>query len=424
MLGLKVLGTTEEIAEILDETEPDEVVIAIPSAPGTLRGQGRRRLPRARDPRPHPADRLRAAARRRPAQQAAARGPGRGRARPRADRASSSTASAPTCATASSSSPAPAARSAPSSAARSPTSSPRLLVMLDHAEDNLFEIDREMVEERHFTNVESVLADCKEPHRMLEVMQRFKPDVVFHAAAYKHVPLMEANPLEAVRNNAIATRITAETAAASKVERFVLISTDKAVNPKTVMGASKAMAEWIVEDGRPQPPRHPLRLGPLRQRARLLRQRRADLPQPDRARRPGHRHPPGDDPLLHDDPGGGAAGDPRRRHRRRQGRGLRPRHGRAGEDRRPRPQHDPARRLRARSATSRSSSPSRGPARSCTRSSSARTRSCSRRRRKRINRAVRAAPTRPRLGRVDAGLARSTWFWPATRPIWPSGWSS
>ena len=124
---------------------------------------------------------------------------------------------------------------------------PRLLVMLDHAEDNLFQIDREMVEERHFTNVESVLADCKEPHRMLEVMQRFKPDVVFHAAAYKHVPLMEANPLEAVRNNAIATRITAETAAASKVERFVLISTDKAVNPQTVMGASKAMAEWIVE---------------------------------------------------------------------------------------------------------------------------------------------------------------------------------
>src|SRR6202012_3611317 len=61
-------------------------------------------------------------------------------------------------------------------------------------------------------------------------------------------PLMEANPLEAVRNNALATKITAETAAATGVERFVLISTDKAVNPKTVMGASKAMAEWIVED--------------------------------------------------------------------------------------------------------------------------------------------------------------------------------
>src|SRR5262249_52616817 len=104
-----------------------------------------------------------------------------------------------------------------------------------------------MAEERHFASCESVLADGKEPHGMLEVMQRFKPDVVFHAAAYKHVPMMESNPLEAVRNNAIATRITAETAAASKVERFVLISTDKACNPQTVMGASKAMAEWIVE---------------------------------------------------------------------------------------------------------------------------------------------------------------------------------
>jgi FlaA1/EpsC-like NDP-sugar epimerase len=124
---------------------------------------------------------------------------------------------------------------------------PKLLVLLDHAEDNLFEIDREMVGEWHFTKVESVLADCKEADRMLEVMQRFRPQVVFHAAAYKHVGLMEENPLEAVRNNAIATRVVAETAAVSGVERFVLVSTDKAVNPRTVMGASKAMAEWIVE---------------------------------------------------------------------------------------------------------------------------------------------------------------------------------
>jgi FlaA1/EpsC-like NDP-sugar epimerase len=124
---------------------------------------------------------------------------------------------------------------------------PKLLVMLDHAEDNLFEIDREMVSRWHFSRVEAVLADCREPDRILEVMQRFKPDIVFHAAAYKHVPLMEDNPLEAVRNNAIATRVTADVAAASGVERFVLVSTDKAVNPRTVMGASKAMAEWVVE---------------------------------------------------------------------------------------------------------------------------------------------------------------------------------
>jgi len=123
---------------------------------------------------------------------------------------------------------------------------PKLLVMLDHAEDNLFEIEREMVAERHFSKVEAVLADCKETERMFEVMQRFKPAIVFHAAAYKHVPLMESNPLEAIRNNAIATRITADTAAAARVERFVLVSTDKAVSPQTVMGASKALAEWAV----------------------------------------------------------------------------------------------------------------------------------------------------------------------------------
>ena len=90
---------------------------------------------------------------------------------------------------------------------------------------------------------------------MLEVMERFKPDVVFHAAAYKHVPLMEANPLEAVRNNALATQVAAKTAAAAGAERFVLVSTDKAVNPRTVMGASKAIAEWIVEAaGQRHPP--------------------------------------------------------------------------------------------------------------------------------------------------------------------------
>jgi FlaA1/EpsC-like NDP-sugar epimerase len=247
MLGLKVLGSTKEIVKILDETEPDEVVIAIPSAPGQLRGQvvsacrereiRVRTLPTVfellrggvqlnkqlrevrvedvlgRDPIVRELDRVGAYLRDRIVLVTGAGG------------------------------------SIGSELCRQIAQvKPRLLVMLDHAEDNLFEIDREMTELRHFTNVESVLADCKEPHRMLEVMQRFKPSVVFHAAAYKHVPLMEANPLEAVRNNAIATRITAETAAASKVERFVLISTDKAVNPKTVMGASKAMAEFIVEN--------------------------------------------------------------------------------------------------------------------------------------------------------------------------------
>jgi FlaA1/EpsC-like NDP-sugar epimerase len=82
---------------------------------------------------------------------------------------------------------------------------------------------------------------------MRQVFERYRPEVVFHAAAYKHVPLMEANPIESVRNNVLATRIVAGVAIEFGAERFVLVSTDKAVNPKTVMGQSKALCEWIVE---------------------------------------------------------------------------------------------------------------------------------------------------------------------------------
>jgi FlaA1/EpsC-like NDP-sugar epimerase len=246
MLGLKVLGSTAEIGEILDETEPDEVVIAIPSAPGTLRG------------RVVAACRERAiAVRTLPTVFELLRGGvqltrqlrevqvedvlGRDPVHVELDTVGAYLEDRKVLVTG-------AGGSIGSELCRQIARvRPRLLVMLDNAEGNLFSVDRDMIEERHFSSVESVLADCREPARMLEVMQRFKPDVVFHAAAYKHVPLMEGNPLEAVRNNAIATRITAETAAASTVERFVLVSTDKAVNPKTVMGASKAMAEWIVE---------------------------------------------------------------------------------------------------------------------------------------------------------------------------------
>jgi FlaA1/EpsC-like NDP-sugar epimerase len=246
MLGLKVLGSTKQIEQILDETKPDEVVIAIPSAPGTLRA----RIVAACRGREIPIRTL-------PTVFELLRGGvqlnkqlrevrvedvlGREPIVRELDRVGAYLADKIVLVTG-------AGGSIGSELCRQIAQvKPRLLVMLDHAEDNLFQIDREMVEERHFASCESVLADCKEPHRMLEVMQRFKPQVVFHAAAYKHVPLMEANPLEAVRNNAIATRVTAETAAASKCERFVLISTDKAVNPQTVMGASKAMAEWIVQ---------------------------------------------------------------------------------------------------------------------------------------------------------------------------------
>jgi len=244
--GIKVLGATDEIAPILDETDPDEVIIAIPSAPGTLRAKVvaacRARRIRVRTL-PTVFELLRGGVqlnkqlRDVQVEDVLGREP----IVVEIDRVGAYLQDKIVLVTG-------AGGSIGSELCRQIARvGPKLLVMLDHAEDNLFEIEREMLDERHFAGAESVLADCREPHRMLETMQRFKPDVVFHAAAYKHVPLMEANPLEAVRNNAIATRITAETAAAAKAERFVLISTDKAVDPQTVMGASKAMAEWIVE---------------------------------------------------------------------------------------------------------------------------------------------------------------------------------
>jgi FlaA1/EpsC-like NDP-sugar epimerase len=121
------------------------------------------------------------------------------------------------------------------------------LILVDQGETPLFEIERELVSERGFAPSVPVLADAGNRARMRRVFERYTPSVVFHAAAYKHVPLMEANPLESVRNNTLATKVMAEVAVEFGVDRFVLVSTDKAVNPKTVMGQSKALCEWIVE---------------------------------------------------------------------------------------------------------------------------------------------------------------------------------
>jgi FlaA1/EpsC-like NDP-sugar epimerase len=123
---------------------------------------------------------------------------------------------------------------------------PARLVLLDHAETNLFQIERELVE-RGTTNIVPVIGDVKDAGKLDRLFLGYRPEVVFHAAAYKHVPLMQANPLEAIRNNAIATRTLARMAARHGTQRFVLISTDKAVNAQTVMGATKALCEWVVE---------------------------------------------------------------------------------------------------------------------------------------------------------------------------------
>ena len=243
--GISVLGTTDEIESILDEAEPDGVVIAIPSAPGALRGKvvaacRERQIPVRTLPTVFELLRggvqLSQQLREVKVEDVLGRDP----VVVELERVGAYLEDQVVLVTG-------AGGSIGSELCRQIARvGPRLLVMLDHAEDNLFEIEREMVSERHFSRVEAVLADCKETERMFEVMQRYKPTIVFHAAAYKHVPLMESNPLEAIRNNAIATRITADTAAAARVERFVLVSTDKAVSPRTVMGASKALAEWAV----------------------------------------------------------------------------------------------------------------------------------------------------------------------------------
>lgn len=127
------------------------------------------------------------------------------------------------------------------------TVGPRRLVMVDHAENNLFEIDLEL-RERGNARVTPVIADCRDDIVMGRVFTDHRPEVVFHAAAYKHVPMMELNPVQAVANNALATALLADLADRFGVERFCLISTDKAVEPQTIMGASKALGERIVEN--------------------------------------------------------------------------------------------------------------------------------------------------------------------------------
>ena len=124
---------------------------------------------------------------------------------------------------------------------------PKRLILVDLAETALFEIERELVDDRDFPASVPVLADVGNRRKMRQLFERYRPGVVFHAAAYKHVPLMEANPLESVRNNVLGTKIVAEVAVEYGARRFVLISTDKALNPSAVYGQCKGLCEWIVE---------------------------------------------------------------------------------------------------------------------------------------------------------------------------------
>jgi FlaA1/EpsC-like NDP-sugar epimerase len=249
--GLRVLGTTTapDLAKVLDELEPDEVVIAIPSAPGTLRGRvvaacRERGIPVRTTPTMFELLRDGSGQVRVTRQLREVRVEdilGREPVLMELERVGAYLNNEVVLVTGAGGS---IGRELCRQIARV---GPRRLVLVDHAEDNLFEIQRELEEDRHVRTAIPVLADCKEEERMREVLAEHHPAIIFHAAAYKHVTMMELNPVEAIRNNALATRLVARIAGELGIDRFVLVSTDKAVKPATVMGASKALAEWAVE---------------------------------------------------------------------------------------------------------------------------------------------------------------------------------
>lgn len=129
---------------------------------------------------------------------------------------------------------------------------PHRLVLLDHSEYNLYQIDQELIREGAAASYHTVINDIRDYDALEHTMMIYKPDVIFHAAAHKHVPLMELNPEQALLNNVGGTKNLVELALEYNVQRFVNISTDKAVNPTSVMGTSKRIAEYVVEWGAEQ----------------------------------------------------------------------------------------------------------------------------------------------------------------------------
>lgn len=124
---------------------------------------------------------------------------------------------------------------------------PKNLILIDQAESPLYDIELEIKENFGLENITIVLADILHKRRIEKIFQTFRPQIVYHAAAYKHVPMMENNPLEAFQNNVIGSRNLADLSNEYGVEKFVMVSTDKAVNPTGIMGATKRMAEMYIQ---------------------------------------------------------------------------------------------------------------------------------------------------------------------------------
>ena len=345
LLGLKVLGTTRDLAEIPRRRPVDQVIVAIPSAPPLVLRRIAGQVEGVADVRVLPSDRG-AAARQgvdRP-DAAGARGdlPEARRGRPGGGRASRSSSTGKTVLVTG------AGGSIGGELARQIAQREggglRRLVLLDCAETPLYEIERQ-VSPLLGSRVSAVLASVRDLRRMADLLRHEKPDVVLHAAALKHVPMCELHPLEAIATNTWATARLADLADEHGVANFTLVSTDKAVAPACVMGASKRAAENHVQS---------LARGSLTRFAvvrfgNVLGSNGSVLPlfhEQIAQGRAGHGDRPARDALLHDHPRGLRPHPPGHAHRAGR-RDLRPRHGGARARARHRPQPHPPLRLRA-----------------------------------------------------------------------------
>jgi len=221
---------------------------------------------------------------------------------------------------------------------------PKQLIIVDIYENNAYAIQQELIRKYPTLDLVVLIASVRNTERIEDIFRRYRPNIVYHAAAHKHVPLMEVSPNEAIKNNVFGTYRTAQAADKYGVEKFVLISTDKAVNPTNVMGASKRMCEMVIQmmNRKSQTNFVAVRFGMYW----AVTQCHSPVQETDCGRRPGYRYGSEHYSLLHDDTGGGIPGTAGGRLCQRR-RDLRIRYGRTSEDRRLGDKPDQAVRIQA-----------------------------------------------------------------------------